>query len=221
MPPLLIPKILVTLAALIAGFALAFGGASAATAHSELEESNPVQGSTVSAVTELVLTFGEAIVPAYSTVVLTDSSGTSAPLGTPTFDTRATVMTIPVTSGALPNGSYVAGYRIVSVDGHPIAGEVDFTVAGSDAPALVTPTSAATLPTEVPLVTDGNAVLLTEPKADGPNLVVIVGTVFAALVALGLVTVVLLVAIRRNRATPAVVKVDGDAAKTTDPNAAK
>jgi methionine-rich copper-binding protein CopC len=202
-------KILVALAALIAGFALAFGGASAATAHSDLEESTPAQGSTVSVVTELVFTFGEEVVPDYSTVVLADSSDIVAELGTPTYDTLATTMTVPIVSGALPNGDYVAGFRIVSIDGHPISGEVDFTVAGSDAPALVpgaptggataTATDAAITPEE-PLANDGSETVLLTSQDDGPSVLVIVGTIFAALGALGLVTVVLLVAIRRNRA---------------------
>ena len=202
---MLTPKILVMFAALIAGFALAFGGASAATAHSELEVSNPIQGSTLSAVRELVLTFGEAIVPDYSTVVLTDSSGTTTPLGTPTFDTTATVMTIPITSGALPNGSYVAGYRIVSVDGHPIAGEVDFTVAGSDAPVLVasTPSDAATsVATEDPLAADASTPVTETTSDAGTSALLFAGIVAAALGALALVTVIVLVAIRRNRTTP-------------------
>ena len=184
-------KTLVTLGAIIAGLTLAFGSASAATAHSELEGSVPAQGATVSVVTELVLTFSEAVVPDYSTVVLANSAGVSIELGTPTYDTAATVMTIPIVSGALPNGGYVAGFRIVSVDGHPIAGEVHFTVAGSDAPEA----------TNGSVATDGTSETITLTKAeDGPNALVLVGTIFAALVALGLVTVVLLVAIRRNRA---------------------
>ncbi len=203
-------KILVTLAALIAGLALAFAGATTATAHSELEESNPAQGATVSIVSKLVLTFGEAVVPDYSTVVLANAGGVAVELGTPTFDTTSTIMTIPITSGVLPNGDYIAGFRIVSVDGHPISGEVDFTVAGSDAPALVAPSgtdedsaSAAPEATEEPLATDGTTATVTlTAQNDGPNTLVVIGTVAAALGALALVTVVLLVAIRRNRAKP-------------------
>ena len=205
-------KIFVTFAALIAGLALAFAGATTANAHSELEESSPAQGATVSTVTELVLTFGEAVVPEYATVVLADSSDIVVQLGTPTYDTTATIMTIPIVSGALPNGEYVAGFRIVSIDGHPIAGEVDFTVAGSDAPALIPGASTGTdedsasagpEATEEPLATDGTTETITLTKADdGPNTLVVVGTIFAALGALALVTIVLLVAIRRNRAKP-------------------
>ena len=207
-------KILVTLAALISGVALAFGGATAATAHSELEESTPTPGSTVSVVTELVFLFGEAVVPDYSTVVLTDGAGVTAELGAPTYDTLATTMTVPIATGALPNGDYVAGFRIVSIDGHPIAGEVDFAVAGSDAPALVVPTPSDTAtdaatdeatPTEEPVATDGNKVVIAiTAQEEGPNALVVAGTIFAALGALALVTIVLLVAIRRNRAKPTV-----------------
>ena len=192
-------KILVSLAALIAGFTLAFTIAAPASAHSELLESTPVHGSTASVVTELVFTFGEAVVPDYSTVVLTDSTGITPTLGAPTYDTPATTMTVPIVSGMLPNGSYVAGFRIVSVDGHPIAGEVEFTVAGSNAPALIAPTTDANA-AEEPLATDSSVSLLVTYQNDGPNLLVIIGTIFAALMALGLVTVVVLVAIRRNRA---------------------
>ena len=128
-------------------------------------------------------------------------------LGTPTYDTTATTMTIPIIAGVLPNGEYIAGFRIVSIDGHPIAGEVDFTVTGSDAPAPVPgavtdPATGAAISTQEPLATDGSQTLLVANQNDGPNLLVIVGAIFAALVALGLVTVVLLVAIRRNRAKP-------------------
>jgi len=205
-------KILVTLAALIAGLTLAFTGATAATAHSELEESSPAQGATLSSVTELVLTFGEGVVPDYSTVVLADASDIVVELGTPTYDTTSTVMTIPIVSGALPNGDYVAGFRIVSVDGHPIAGEVDFTVTGSDAPALVPGAPAATdedsaaagqETTEEPLAAEGTTEIVTlTAEEGGPSVLVVVGTIFAALGALALVTIVLLVAIRRNRAKP-------------------
>lgn len=211
-------KIFGIFVALVAGLALAFGGASAATAHSELEGSVPAQGSTVSTVTELVLTFGEAVVPDYSTVVLANSAGVPVELGTPTYDTTATVMTIPIVSGALPDGGYVAGFRIVSVDGHPISGEVDFTVAGSDAPALVAPTvtnaaAATSEATRAPLTTDGSSTVTFSKSDDGPNLLVVVGTIFAALLALGLVTVVLLVALRRNRAKPTGTTTDGTDAK--------
>ena len=205
------PRLLATFIALIAGLALAFTGATAANAHSDLVESTPAQGSTVSTVTELAFTFGEAVVPDYSTVILTDGAGITAELGAPTYDTLATTMTVPIVSGALPNGDFVAGFRIVSIDGHPIAGEVAFTVAGSDAPALVAPTSpdsatdAATdvIATETPIAADGSEVVIAiTAREQSPNMLVIVGSIFAVLVALGLVTVVLLVAIRRNRAKP-------------------
>ncbi len=192
----------VTLAALAVGLAVTFGAALAATpasAHSELVSSSPAQGSTASDVSGLILTFSEAIVPEYSTVDLKDSAGTAAPLGAPTFDPTATVLTIPITTGSLPNGSYVASFRIVSVDGHPIAGVVDFAVAGSNAAALV---PGAAISTPAPVATDPNQAPSVANQNDGPNGLVIVGTIFATLVALGLVTVVLLVAIRRNRAKP-------------------
>lgn len=198
--------VLVTLAALVAGIALVFASATVVSAHSELEESSPAQGATVSSVTELVLTFGEEIVPDYSTVVLADSSGSGVALGDPSYNSTFTTVTLPITGGALPNDDYVAGYRIVSIDGHPISGEVGFTVEGSSASALVAPTSTA--PAE-PLTnassdgSDGTTEIVTlTAQEDGPNVLVLVGTIFATLVALGLVTVVLLVAIRRNRAKP-------------------
>jgi methionine-rich copper-binding protein CopC len=200
-------KILIAFGALIAGLALAFGGATTATAHSEFEGSNPAQGSTMSSVTEIELTFGEAVVPDYSTVVLTDSAGTAVELASATYDTTATVMTLPIVSGALPNGDYVAGFRIVSVDGHPIAGEVDFTVAGSDAPAFVAPAPMDDADTSTDAATEdasgtSETVTAISAQEEGPSLLVVVGSIAAALVALGLVTVVLLVAIRRNRAKP-------------------
>jgi methionine-rich copper-binding protein CopC len=199
-------KIVTAFVGLLAGLALAFGAAMTATAHSELEGSTPAAGSTSASVTELVFTFGEEVVPEYSTVILTSTSGIAVDLADATYDATATVMTLPIVSGALPDGGYIAGFRIVSIDGHPISGEVDFTVAGSDAPALLpaVPSETETIaPTQEPMATDGSEALLVASQEESPSILVIVGSIAGAIVALGLVTVILLVAIRRSRAKAA------------------
>jgi methionine-rich copper-binding protein CopC len=116
--------------------------ASAATAHSELEDSSPAVGESVSSLSELTLTFGEEVVPKFSKYTLTDPAGAAVALGEPAYDSTKTTVTIPVT-GKLVGGKYTIGYAILSIDGHPVSGKVAFTstAAGS---AVTKPTGAST-----------------------------------------------------------------------------
>ncbi len=114
-----------TIAALVGAVAFA----PAAEAHSELESSTPAEGATVSTLTELKLTFGEAVVPEMSKYTLTDEMGMVAKLGEPTYDSTKTIVTIPLRS-IIMGGKQVIGYAVLSIDGHPISGKINFTMAG-------------------------------------------------------------------------------------------
>ncbi|WP_395952328.1 copper resistance protein CopC [Actinomadura sp. 3N508] len=119
------------MAARIAAGALAVGtvlavSAAPASAHTALTASNPKKGSSVAAPSEIVLTYTENI--RLPRVLLTDASGKQYQAGTAkAVDNKVTQ---PV-SGALPNGKYTVGWRVVSVDGHPVSGTYKFTVEGS------------------------------------------------------------------------------------------
>ena len=116
------------LALMIAVLALAssVAFASSAHAHSELESSTPAEGTTVSKLTEITLTFGEAIVPEMSKYTLTDEMGMAVTLGEPVYDSTKMIVTIPLRS-LMMTGKQVIGYSVLSIDGHPISGKINFT----------------------------------------------------------------------------------------------
>jgi hypothetical protein len=65
-------------------------------------------------------------------------------------------VTQPV-NGTLPDGTYTVGWRVVSVDGHPVTGTYKFTVKGSPAGA----------PAAGPAQAPGAAPSTSGPAADG------------------------------------------------------
>ncbi len=121
-------------------------GTAPAFAHDELVSSDPASGSTVDALpAALTLTFsGDLLSDASTTVVqITDASGASLTDGAPTVS--ANVVTQPLTGSA--SGAVSVAWRVVSSDGHPIAGEFAFTSNAAPTPSETsdaTPESAAT-----------------------------------------------------------------------------
>lgn len=121
-----------------------YGPVSVASAHAELLASNPAAGATVAAPPAAVtLTFSDEIDPKFVRVAVT----------TPAGEATAPVTTSgPTVSIAVPGrgpGAYRVTYRVVSADGHPISGRLDYTVAGtptSSAPASSSGTTDAASP---------------------------------------------------------------------------
>ena len=103
---------------------------SPAYAHVQLVSSTPGDGAAVStAPGEVVLRFSEAVrTPAYVVV--------SGPGGSRLDDGSAEVVDNTVSEELTPisePGEYTVAYRIVSVDGHPVTGELSFTLTGAAA----------------------------------------------------------------------------------------
>jgi methionine-rich copper-binding protein CopC len=113
------------------------GGAPAASAHSALSSSDPTDGSTLDAApTAATLVFNQPIQDFQSLIVVTGPDQQQYPASAPTVDGP----TVRSDLGALgPAGIYTIAYRVVSADGHPIQGQVTFTL-----------TSAATSPEPTP-----------------------------------------------------------------------
>lgn len=132
-----------TLAAAAAALLLTAGGllvASPASAHDELLSSDPAADSALDALPEqLTLTFsGElATDPGATELQVTDAAGTSLADGEPLVE--GTLVTQPLTGAA--SGAITVLWKVVSSDGHPISGELAFTVT---APPTPTPTPTAT-----------------------------------------------------------------------------
>ncbi|MEV0453887.1 copper resistance CopC family protein [Catellatospora methionotrophica] len=113
------------------------------SAHDELAASVPAEGSTVtSAPQRILLTFAGPVKTSYVTVAVTGPGGDTFQSGQPTVDDRVVTQVLkPLTSG-----DYIAAYQVISTDGHPITGRVQFSLAlpGTSSPAA--PAAASSLP---------------------------------------------------------------------------
>ncbi|CRK60763.1 Copper resistance protein CopC [Alloactinosynnema sp. L-07] len=114
------------------------GLAPAAFAHNQLVSSTPADKSSVDAGPSTIeLTFDQPVQggTGVNTVVVVGPNGTDQWQGGDA-SVRGNVVTVPVRELG-PAGDYRVGYRILSADGHPVAGEIKFTLAkaGNGTPA--------------------------------------------------------------------------------------
>jgi methionine-rich copper-binding protein CopC len=103
-----------------------------ASAHDVLISSNPADGATLATVpTTVTFTFDQPVQNFDPVVSLVGPDGKQYATGAPVISGN----TVTGTVGAGPAGAYTAAYRIVSADGHPVTGEIHFTLGGDAAPA--------------------------------------------------------------------------------------
>jgi methionine-rich copper-binding protein CopC len=140
---------------LVASSAAVLAVAPGASAHSVLLSSSPEDKATLStAPTEVVLTFNEPIQGTTMQLAVTGAAETSVTTQKPTVAGTVITQKLPAD---LPNDVYTVAYRVISVDGHPVAKSLSFTV--ND------PSSTAAPITEgPPSGSDGKAA---EPSASG------------------------------------------------------
>ena len=195
----MIRKVFAAVVTVVVAMVVSFGTAQVASAHSDSFQSVPADDSTVTTpVVELQFTFVEPVNTELSPpeVTLVNQDGTAAQLGTPTFDVTGATMTVPIVTGALPNGDYTATYRIVSEDGHPASGELFFTVEGSDADPLgeAVPVDGEAVVTEA-----DEKLMTTTSGADAGNAQLQLALGLSAAGAVALAAVIVIVALRRRR----------------------
>ncbi len=110
------------LAALIA-LLLLLAGIQPASAHAALVSAEPRDGAMlVAAPSELVLTFNEPISPLVFTLIAPDGRS-----DTPKVETAERVVRVRP-SQPLADGTSILSWRVVSADGHPVAGSMTFSV---------------------------------------------------------------------------------------------
>jgi copper transport protein len=113
-------RLLVAVAALL----LVVCGSSGALAHASLVATEPRDGSMVAQAPKTVrLRFNEPVTPAVVRVI--DSSGTTRNDAAVHAVDETVEITLPE---GLPAGSQVISYRVISADGHPVAGSMTFSV---------------------------------------------------------------------------------------------
>src|SRR5699024_2973795 len=99
--------------------------AAPAEAHAQLIASTPADGATLEEAPDAIeLRFNEAVGTVADAYHLVSSDGTNRPLTAKAVNNTVTI--------ALPDGlgddDYLFAYRVVSTDGHPIAGTLQFIV---------------------------------------------------------------------------------------------
>jgi copper resistance protein C len=125
------------LAATVVGGLCALLGASPAAAHNSLTGSDPEDGARLEAPPAQVrLTFLATLDPKTTKVTVTGPGKVSAAAGEPRFEGK--VVEVDFAAGAA--GAYTVAYQVASDDGHPIKGDIGFTLAvGAPAPATSVP----------------------------------------------------------------------------------
>jgi methionine-rich copper-binding protein CopC len=122
-------------AALLAAAVSVFAGAPPASAHDRLVSSSPPEGARVAAPDRVDLVFSGVLLDRFGELAVTGPDGRRYDRGAP----RVVDRTIGVDLLPLPvTGRYTAAYRIVSSDGHPVSGQVTFTVTKA-VPGATTP----------------------------------------------------------------------------------
>jgi copper transport protein len=111
--------------------ALALAGPRGAQAHAVLESTSPEDGAAVAQPPKLItLDFSEAISPIFARVLDRDGKSVTEPSDASSVNNQ---LRISITR-ALPEGSYMVTYRVVSADTHPVGGAFPFVV-GATAPS--------------------------------------------------------------------------------------
>lgn len=120
-----------------------------AAAHNELVASDPADGASLaSGPQRVVLTFDQPVKAGFNTITVTGSDGAAYTVGeVATSGNTASTALAPIGKA----GEYVIGYRVVSADGHAMAGTLRFRLTRS---AAETSTAAGTQP---PVTTTGRA----------------------------------------------------------------
>jgi methionine-rich copper-binding protein CopC len=112
--------------------AVAFGvtailGAGQASAHAALVKSNPTANATVAAPKAIILTFNEALTPAFSGFDMSMSDGMKMKVKTKVSKDKKTITGMP--TGKLMPGAYkINWHAAASDDGHKTSGTLAFTV---------------------------------------------------------------------------------------------
>jgi methionine-rich copper-binding protein CopC len=125
------------LTGLVAGLLMLGAGSLAAgpaAAHSTPVSSVPADGASIETGPERAsITFNEALQTSFPALTVVGPDGNLWSRGSPTVDGP----TVSVAVGDLgPTGVYKIGYRVTSADGHPVKGELTFTLtkAGNGTP---------------------------------------------------------------------------------------
>ncbi len=160
---------------LLAVAALLLGGALPASAHAELEGTDPADGAVLATVPdEVTLTFGEDLIDQGNAVTATQvGAAQRLALPDPVVDGETVTVAWPADADS---GEFEVAYRVVSADGHPITGAFTFTIANAtpsaspsgDASASAAASASASATTSAVPVGESAAAASASPAAAEP-----------------------------------------------------
>lgn len=107
--------------------------ATPAHAHSAVLSVAPEEGATVSAVRDVRVVFNEDVRPEVSALVVTGSDGQRHDDGSPVVSGAEVSVAV---DADLPPGETTVAYRVVSADGHPVAGQYSFRFTPTAQPSV-------------------------------------------------------------------------------------
>lgn len=130
----------------LAGVALVLSSGSA-SAHAELESSNPANGAALATPpASVVLRFDEEITARYSTARLVDGTGDTVPGVVQRISADGRTLTLSLARASLPDGAYGVQWRNVAADdGHAETGALAFSV-GLGAPSALPAVASSAAP---------------------------------------------------------------------------
>ncbi|WP_049575448.1 copper resistance CopC family protein [Nonomuraea sp. SBT364] len=135
--------------------------AAPAQAHDTLKSSDPAKDATVKSVDEVTLEFSNKVRMPF--VIVRGPGDVQHQAGDPEADGPVVRQKL---KGELPDGKYTIAYRVVSSDGHPIDGEIPFTVKGaSPSPAASAEASAASPEASAPATAEAGPPASAAPAA--------------------------------------------------------
>ncbi|MEU5721496.1 copper resistance protein CopC [Micromonospora sp. NPDC047738] len=141
--------------------------ASPAAAHNSLTGSDPKNGARVATAPKRIeLRFLATLSPGTTKITVTGPDDAPASGGDPTFSGKR--VSVPFTPG--PAGVYTVAYQVGSTDGHPIKGQVSFTLTTGVAPATPSASASPTTPapsTPVAEATSANPAPVSSRSDDG------------------------------------------------------
>lgn len=122
-------RMLLGVAAMVGAGVLLVGGATPALAHARLRGSVPAAAATVTGSPATVrLAFTEVVEPGQSQVLVTGPEGRAVAGVRTTRDPRDATVLRAALPPRLPRGTYAVTWRVLSVDGHPVAASFRFAV---------------------------------------------------------------------------------------------
>jgi copper transport protein len=115
---------------------LVFAAAPVASAHATAVSTDPNDGAVLAAAPSAVsVSFDESVSVTSDSLRVFDPAGVRADAGGATHGGRGSVLTVLLRPGLL-NGTYVAAWRVVSADSHPVQGAFTFSIGSPSASAV-------------------------------------------------------------------------------------